>query len=345
MMVSTMGDVTLADAIAKSKWGFLKGFNVSKAYEAIRKDAFADKEGKFGRSGLQNYIEKGYVPSEIPESVSETLNYYLSDAAISRAAGVLGKHDDEKLLWNRSRRYAAIFNPDTQFFQPKDSRGRFSTSFNPEASSGFTEATAWQYRFYLPHDADGLKKLYGGKQNFCSKVQEMLSFYEKNPSKRVGNDARFPKTFGLYWHSNQPVHHILWVAKRAGCNALADKYLRLTMDMLYTTKGWAGDEDNGEMSSWYVLSALGLYSLEGGKDELVLGSPAIKHATVQLVNGNVLTIATENQAKDHYYTQSVTWTPDNGTPRTITGNVIKFTDIMKGGTLNFKMGASPSPEP
>merc|ERR1719387_1880784 len=103
------------------------------------------------------------------------------------------------------------------------------------------------------------------------------------------------KDFGLYSHNNQPAHEVLWIAKKAGCDEVADKYLRQVMQKLYTEDGWSGDEDNGEMASWYILSALGLYSLEGAKDEMVLGSPSIKHATVKLTNNKVLTVDTKNQ--------------------------------------------------
>merc|ERR1719162_2222622 len=101
--------------------------------------------------------------------------------------------------------------------------------------------------------------------------------------------------FGLYAHGNQPVHHVLYVAKKAGCDGIADKYLRKVMSSLYTTKGWAGDEDNGEMASWYILSALGIYQLEGAKDEVVLGSPAVKHAVLKLPANKELIVKVENQ--------------------------------------------------
>jgi predicted alpha-1,2-mannosidase len=344
MMVSTMGDVSLADAIVKSKWGFLTGFNVSKAYEAIRKDAFETptEYQKKGREGLVEYDSQGYVPAHISESVSRSLNYYLCDAAIANAAKALGKHDDEKLLSLRSKRYTELFDPHSQFFRPKDRHGNFLPWFNPESNDGFTEASAWQYRFYVPHDVKGLKELYGSVHNLCDQMQNMMSFYAIHPGVKPHIDARFPNTFGLYWHGNQPVHHVLWVAKKAGCNQLADKYLRETTSKLYTKDGWAGDEDNGEMSSWYILSALGLYSLEGAKDELVLGSPSIKHATVQLINNKVLTVDTKNQAKDHVYVQSVTWTPEGGSLRSIEGNTIKFTELMQGGTLSFELGDKPN---
>jgi len=352
-MVGTMGDVVLADAIVKSKWGFLSGFDVDKAYEAVRKDAFTAPEGLFGRAGLQDYIEKGYVPSDTSESVSRTLNYYVSDAAIARAAEVLGKSDDEQVLRARSKRYGVLFNNDTHFFQPKDANGNFLDDFEPLSwGNGFTEAGAWQYRFYLPYDVEGLETLYNGR--LCDNIEAMMgqTSGQAYDVGSYGQDihemrelAAIHQDFGLYAHGNQPVHHILYVAEKAGCTTLADSYLRKVMSQLYTTKGWAGDEDNGEMAAWYVLSALGVYQLEGAKDEVVLGSPAIKQATMQLPNNKVLKIATENQADANVYVQSVTWTPTGGSAMVVTGRVMKFTDIMNGGTISFVMGASPKPGP
>jgi len=354
-MVGTMGDVVLADAIAKSKWGLLSGFDVDEAYAAIRKDAFSDPEGLFGRQGLQDYIEKGYVPADVSESVSRTLNYYVSDAAIARAAGILGKTDDEKVLGARSKRYPVLFNSDSKFFQPKDRAGMFTSDFNPLSwGNGFTEAGAWQYRFYLPYDVEGLEKLYDGKQGLCNNIESMMSS-TSGPAYDVGSYgddihemkelAAIHAAFGLYAHGNQPVHHVLYTAKKSGCNNVADKYLRKVMSELYTTSGWAGDEDNGEMASWYILSALGVYSLEGAKDEIVLGSPAIKHASVQLGNKKVLTVDAVNQGEDNVYVQSVVWTPEGGSSRTITSNLMKFTEMMAGGKLTFNMGSDPKPSP
>jgi len=281
------------------------------------------------------------------------LNYYLSDAAIARAAALLGKDEDEKELRERSQRYPVIFDKSTGFFRPKNDAGDFTDDFDPLSwGNGFTEAGAWQYRFYLPYDVEGLQKLYDGK--LCDTIESMM-LQTTGESYRVGsygNDihemrelAAVHREFGLYAHGNQPVHHVLYVAKKAGCNSIADKYLRKVMDKLYTLRGWAGDEDNGEMASWYVLSALGVYSLEGAKDEIVLGSPAVNHATLKLPNNKVLAVAAENQASDNVYVQSVTWTPEGGSPRTIKDNVMKFTEIMNGGKLSFSMGSSPKPAP
>jgi putative alpha-1,2-mannosidase len=219
-----------------------------------------------------------------------------------------------------------------------------------EWAQGFTEGNAWQYRFYVPHDVEGLANLYEGQ--LCEKVKDMLEDRTSNapfhlptngvgPSHEMVELAMYYKMSGEYAHGNQPSHHILWLAKKAGCNAIADKWLRFVSATLYSAGGWSGDEDNGEMSSWYILSNLGLYQLAGAKDELVLGSPLIKQAAVKLPNNKVLKVKTENQDGINVYVQAVTWTPDGGAQRTITDNVIKYTDVMKGGELMFVMGKTP----
>eukprot|EP00927_Polykrikos_kofoidii_P028515 TRINITY_DN24889_c0_g1_i1.p1 TRINITY_DN24889_c0_g1~~TRINITY_DN24889_c0_g1_i1.p1 ORF type:complete len:758 (+),score=105.76 TRINITY_DN24889_c0_g1_i1:70-2343(+) len=364
-MVGSMGDVVLADAIAKSTWGLVTGFNITKAYEAIWKDAFVEGEGLYGRVGLGQYKDVGFVAesefrslfessqlslqqgtSGFPESVTRTQNYYIADAAIARAADLLGRYDDRDVLWRRSRRYGVLFNNETLFFQPKDAFGHFYKPFDPlEWKNGFTESGGWQYRFYIPHDVDGLKDLYRG--SLCHNIEALLKRTE-GPAFHVGGYGTvihemseleaIQADFGLYAHNNQPVHHILWVAKKAGCDILADEYLRKVMRKLYTTHGWSGDEDNGEMSSWYVLSALGIYSLEGAKDEMVLGSPAVVRATVRLLGGRTLHVETENQAEENVHVQRITWAPQGGSPRVIETNVIRYTELMQGGTLSFTLG-------
>jgi len=344
-MVSTMGDVVLADAIAKQSWGVVTGFSSKIAYEAIRKDAFSEPSGSFGRQGLDEYIRYGYLSNYIEESVSRSQNYYVADAAIARAAAILGETEDSMILRARSLRYPSLFNNDTLFFQSRE----FEKHFNPlEWGGGFTEAGGWQYRFYVPHDVDGLKALYGG--TLCKHIQEMFEF-RSGESFLVGTYYRvihemkemadMNDEFGLYAHSNQPVHDILWIAKRAGCDDVADRYLRKVLDKLYTLDGWCGDEDNGEMASWYVLSALGLFSLAGAKDEMIVGSPAFYSATVQLPGGKVLEVQTHNQSKGSVYVREVVWTPAGASPQRVYNNTVRYTELMKGGKLSFVMAATP----
>jgi len=356
VMVGTMGDAVLADAITKCEAKRARNstpcpFNVQRAYEAIRKDAFEDNppEGH-GRAFLQQYRELGFVPQEEygkeghSESVSVTLGYMLADAAIASAALALGHGKDAAMLQQRSLRYNTLFNNGSAFFQPKDATGQF-TSFDPLAwKSGFTEGGPWQYRFFVPHDVGGLQKLFNG--SLCKHVGEMLQTNDGdnfhvggygNVIHEMREARRLQSGFGFYAHSNQPVHHALWVAKKAGCTELADRYLRRVMSELYTLHGYAGDEDNGEMASWYILSAIGLYQLEPGKLEFVVGSPLVENAIVRLPEGRVLEVTTEGQGKDNVYVAASTWTPRNGSPRPVKDNVLNFSEVMDGGTLHFAM--------
>ena len=148
----------------------------------------------------------------------------------------------------------------------------------------------------------------------------------------MGEAQPIQNDFGLYAHSDHPVHHILWIAKKAGCNGLADRYLRKVMRKLYTKNGWSGDEDNGEVASWYVLAALGVFQLEPGKDELVLGSPSLVGGTVQLPQGKELTLATKQQSDDNVYVQHVMWAPSEGTKREVSDNVLKYTELLPTAT-------------
>jgi predicted alpha-1,2-mannosidase len=285
------------------------------------------------------------------ETVARTLNNAVADAAVARAAEKLGHTQVAHTISERSKMASKVlFNSRSKFFEPKDSNGDFIGGFEPLAwRRGFTEGSAYHYRFYMPHDVELLQKLFGGE--LCSAIKEDLehikppAFYnggygydihEMREHEAVQTD------FGMYNHCNQPSHEVLWVAKKAGCDELADKYLRRVMDKLYTTEGWCGDEDNGEMGAWYVLSALGIYSLEGAKDEMVLGSPAVSHASVSLPGdrGN-LTVVAKNQGRENVFVQSVTWTPTGGSPEAVVGNIIKYSALMSGGTLEFTMGGSP----
>jgi len=342
--------VSIADAIVKSQLGLISGFDVNKAYEMIRKDAYTPGEGLFGRTGLNDYISKGYVPYHLSdEAVSMTLNHYVADAAIANAALALGHTDDYEDLAARSKRYGVIFNNESLFFQPKTKDGQWRGGFDPLAwKDGFTESGPWHYRFYVPHDVEGLKELYGGR--ICEFLDAEMTttageaFHVGGYGHAIHEETELQKMhyeFGYYAHNNQPVHHILWVAKKAGCDAVADNWLRRTMDHLYTMQGWSGDEDNGEMASWYVLSALGVYALEQGKDELVIGSPAVSHAVVQLPNGKSLTVSTNGQSKENVYVQSVSFFPASGGEQYIYNNLMKYTDLMNGGELHFVLNSSP----
>lgn len=348
-MTGTMGDCTLADAIVKSTLGLLSGFNRTEAYEAIRHDALDEPTEAFssmnlGRGGLGEYAKRGYVPEDADgssDSASRTLNYYLADASVALAAEALRQSGDAELLRARSGRFTELFDNTSHYFRPRTDDGKWLEPFDPVAyGNGYTEGAAEHYRFEVPHDVPGLVKLMGGKARFCANVQSM--FQHERPVFQPGSyfslihemseSDELADSLGMYAQNNQPVHHVLYVAAKAGCSTMAQRYLRLVMRRCYTLGDWCGDEDNGEMSAWYILSALGLYSILPGSDELVLGSPEVSRARLQVPGRGPLTIEAVDNSARHVYVSGVKW---NGAA--VSGTTVKYTDVAKGGSLVFSM--------
>lgn len=355
-MVGTMGDCSLADAIVKSSQGFVSGFDVQAAFDAIRKDAFEPPDGSalkqdLGRPALKFYIENGYVPSDdlevgmvaAQQSASLTLNYKLADACVAQAAKALGKHEDAELLMKRSTNHQN-FDSGTHFFRPKRTDNSWDGALDPiEWGHGFTEGDAVHYRFYAPHDIAGLVQLHGGQANLCSRIQEMFSssgdFHVGTYGYVIHEMKEAAATgFGQYAHNNQPVHDVLYIAAAAGCKSLAQRYLRKVMAKLYKQDSWSGDEDTGEMSSWYVLSSLGLYSLLPGSDDLILGSPEVSKATLTVPGRPTITIEASGNSDSSVYVHGVT---HNG--EELHGPSVQYSQLARvGGTLSFKMSDKPA---
>lgn len=355
-MVGTMGDCSLADAIVKSSQGFVSGFDVKKAFAAIRKDAFEtpDEEAlsqDLGRPALNFYVQKGYVPSDDPvvqqrardQSAALTLNYKVADACIARAAKALGEEKDAEILTKRSTNHQN-FDSSMNFFRPKRKDNKWDGKLDPiEWGHGFTEGNAIHYRFYAPHDIAGLVQLHGGQANLCSRIQDMFSssggFHVGTYGQVIHEMQEAAATgFGQYAHNNQPVHDILYIAAAAGCKSLAQKYLRQVMAKLYTKDTWAGDEDTGEMSSWYVLSSLGLFSILPGSDDLILGSPEVSKATITVPGRPPLTIEASGNSDSSFYVHGV-----NLNGQEIQGPSVQYSQLARaGGTLKFSMSDKPA---
>lgn len=363
-MVGTMGDVTLADAIVKE----IPGFDVSIAYEAIRKDAFEippnGVEG-VGRVCLESYLQFGYIPKGAPittggscyEIVSRTLNYMQSDFAIAKAAAKLGKGADERLLSQRAYNYSLLFDAETGFFRSKDSHtDRFVSPFDQYAwGNDYTEAGPWQYRFYVPFDALGLSQLY--KQHglvlcdILEDAQTSLSTYHRGDyASEIHEEIELrDHCWGQYSHNNQPVHHMLYMfiasdpeGYSGACAKKGQKYIRQAVTSLYksTNDMFAGDEDNGQMSSWYLLSSIGLYALAPGTEDYIVSSPLFDRVIIDISDNTqeakTLEILAVNNGKANVYVDSVTF---NGRP--IGLNSVPYSELMKGGKLVFTMKGQP----
>lgn len=364
-MVGTLLDVSFADAIVKG----IGGFDVNAAYNYIRKDAYTMPPpgvGNVGRTCLQAYIANGYIPTNsqgatgiCTEEVSRTQNYWLSDWAIAQAAQKLGKTADAQELLSRAMNYSLLFEPKTGFFRTREAAsGPFVEPFDEFAwGSPYTEAGPWQYRFYIPYDPKGLKQLYAqsGAGSLCDVLQQaqtMPSTFHIGSYGTVIHEMTEMATFcwGQYEHDNQPVHHVLWQFIASGnattdaCASQGQYWIRQVMTQLYKPGAdmFCGDEDNGQMASWYVLASMGLYSLAPGGPDMLLGAPLFSHmqVTVEGTN-NTIDIVAKNQGPNNVYVQSVNWTGASGSRNLTSSTTIAYADLMQGGTLTFVMGDTP----
>jgi predicted alpha-1,2-mannosidase len=372
-MVGTMGDVVIADAIVKG----IKGFDTALAYEALRKDAFTippSNSNVVGRVCLPSYDKYGYIPTGslrtdgqvCDQVVSRTLNYMHSDYAIAEAAKLLGHDDDVAALEARASNYSLLFDTNTAFFRGRDVKTHnYTDTFDQFRWNGdYTEACAWQYRFYLPYDAAGLKKLYThAGRDICEemeKAQTTPSIFHVYPGQSVQHEQTelSDHGWGQYLHNNQPAHHMLYMfgavddvsdgkspaaGYRGQCSARGQYWIRKTLTDLYTAGAdmYPGDEDNGEMAAWFILSSLGLYSQSPGSPHMALGSPLFEKVVLHLEGDDgsspTLTILAKNNGPRTPYVQSVYFN-DNLIENT---NKVEYKDLMKGGELIFEMGEQP----
>ncbi len=323
----------IADAFAK---GFLKKAEAEKFYEAMTASAMKDARG------LKYYRRYGFIPFELEnESVSKTLEYAYDDWCIASLAKALGKTADAAEFERRATFYRNMFDVDVGFMRARDSLGRWQSPFNPRNAEhrdgSFTEGNSWQYTWFVPHDVQGLMTLMGGRERFIQKLDSLFT-----ESSELGASAS-PDVSGLigqYAHGNEPSHHIAYLYAYAGAPHKTAERVTQILTHLYnhTTEGLCGNEDCGQMSAWYVLSALGLYPVNPAEAIYVFGSPRFPKATLRLSNSKTLTIEARNVSMKNIYIQSVTL---NG--KKIETTWIRHQDLMNGGTLMFEMGATPHP--
>eukprot|EP00475_Leptophrys_vorax_P034424 TRINITY_DN5552_c0_g1_i1.p1 TRINITY_DN5552_c0_g1~~TRINITY_DN5552_c0_g1_i1.p1 ORF type:complete len:783 (+),score=204.16 TRINITY_DN5552_c0_g1_i1:38-2386(+) len=360
-MVGTMADVSLSDAIVKN----IPGFDKDLAYEAIRKDAFdlPPYGVNVGRVCLEDYLKYGYIPrggsmttgGSCYEVVSRSLNYMQSDWATAQAATVMGKTDDASVLSLRSKNYSLLFEKQSGFIRSRDVQTHFTTPFDEFAwGNDYTEGGPWQYRFYVPHDPEGLAAMYASANiSVCDLLEQAMTmkstFHIGGYGGEIHEQTEMPvNCWGQYEHNNQPAHYMLYMFQatdpqgiQGACAAKGMEYLRRAMTTLYkpTVEMFPGDEDNGEMSAWFVLSSLGLYELAPGSTDYTLGVPLFRKAVIALDGSKTLTIDAPNNGADNFYVQSVSW---NG--QVLTGyplRSVKYSMLMEGGTLTFNMGPKP----
>ncbi|MEV6022031.1 GH92 family glycosyl hydrolase [Streptomyces sp. NPDC052036] len=356
LMTGTSSDVAFADA-------YVKGvkFDAEAAYDAAVKNAtVAPPASGVGRKGMTTSPFLGYTSTSTGEGLSWAMEGYVNDYGIAKMGEALYKKTGKKLyqeesqyFLNRARDYVDLFDPKAGFFQGRDAQGNWrvdSSKYDPRVwGYDYTETNGWGYAFTVPQDSRGLANLYGGRAKLGDKLDEFFATPETASPEFVGSyggiihemtEARDVR-MGMYGHSNQVAHHVIYMYDAAGRPWEAQAKVREVLARLYNGseigQGYHGDEDNGEQSAWYVFSALGFYPLVMGSGEYAIGSPLFKKATVHLENGRDLVINAPRNSTRNVYIQGL---KVNGRPYTSTA--LPHSLLSRGGVLDFDMGPRPS---
>lgn len=315
----------IADAYLKG----IRGFDAEKALEAMMVSSDKNKKGS------DYYVQYGFIPSNIKrESVSCLLEYAYDDWCIARMAQAMGKEDVYRKYIERSQNYIHVFDGSTRFFRGKRMDGNWETPFNPYAvGRAYTEASAWQYRFFVPHDVNGMEQLFGGRDEFVAALDSIFTV----ESHVEGDLSDITGLIGQYVHGNEPSHHIAYLYNYVGEPWKTQEMTRRLLHEMYhpTPEGIIGNEDCGQMSAWYIQSSLGLYSVCPGSNEFTLTTPLFEKAVVKLAGGNTLTILANDPEKNVYISKVEL----NG--KEIDTNFITYTQLMEGGELRFTLTDKP----
>ena len=325
----------IADAIVKG----IGGFDYERAAEACLTSAH---NGWY--DGLDDYMRLGYVPDErTTSSVSVTLEYAYDDwsvAQILNAPGLALK-DTDNLIYDefvrRSRNYMNVWDPSSGYMRPRKADGSFRDNFDVLSThgQGFIEGNAWNYSLYVPHDPDQLISLMGGKKRFVQHLDSLFTMHLPDEFFAGTEDITREGIIGNYVHGNEPSHHVPYLYNYAGAPRKTQYWTRHIMDTKYlpAPDGLSGNDDCGQMSAWYIFSALGFYPVAPGSDKYDLGSPLVKDATISLENGRTFTVSTVNQGPENVYVKK---TELNG--KKLERLYITHDEIMNGGTIVFFMG-------
>lgn len=316
---------------------YLKGigdFDPVKALEACVTTANRDDYRSIGF-----YKEKGYVASDHENwSMSKTMEYAYDDYCIARMAEAMGEKEIAYEFYRRSQNYRNVFNPETSFMQPRDSKGNFIPNYDPEAYiEDICESNGWQYYWSVAHDIDGLIELTGGEARFAERLDSMFTYETTDKSKLPIFSTGM---IGQYAHGNEPGHHVIYLYNRVKQPWKTQQYAAQVMHTLYKNMpdGICGNEDCGQMSSWYVFSAMGFYPVDPISGQYEIGSPIFPEVKMYLANGKTFVVRAENVSDENIYIQSVTV---NGQP--YNKSYITHEMIMQGDTIHFVMGNKPGP--
>lgn len=345
-MIGSHAVSVIVDAYMKGH----RNFDAEKALEAIQFSMAWDTVKELKGSGEQvrerimskaKFYEQeyGFIPSDLQNrSVSIGLEYAYNYWTIATMAEEMGELDIAKSFFEKSKRYKNYFDKGTGFMRGKKLDGSWETPFHPRYAnhSGFdpyVEGNAWQWNWFVPHDVDGLVDLLGGAENFSLKLDSLFTVSSEVLGEHAGGDIT--GLIGQYAHGNEPSHHIAYMFNEVDMPWRTQEIVSQILDEFYTDQpdGLCGNEDCGQMSAWYVLSAMGFYPLCPGDPRYSIGKPLFDKVDIRLENGEIFTILAENRADENAYVQEVRLNGNKLTEPYITHN-----DIEAGGTLKFVMG-------
>ncbi|TYP97396.1 putative alpha-1,2-mannosidase [Tenacibaculum adriaticum] len=316
----------------------IKGFDVEKAYDAMKTTMMQDERG------LNLYKKYGYIPCNLlDESVTITLEYAYDDWCVAQMAKALGKEDDYKFFLNRSKAYQHLFDSETGFMRGKLEDGKsWNEPFDPKHSNhrehtDYTEGNAWQHSWFVPHNVENLISLHGNNEVFSKRLEQLFT----ESSEITGNNvsADISGLIGQYAHGNEPSHHIAYMFNKANKPWRTQYWVHHILNTQYNTtpNGLSGNEDCGQMSAWYIFSSMGLYPMNPASGDYEIGSPIFEKTTINLQEGKTFVIEAENVSNTNFYIQSATL---NGIELNVTS--ISHQQISQGGVLHFVMGPKPN---
>ena len=320
---------------------YLKGigdFDPKKALAACVATANIDEY-----RGIGLYKKYGYVPYDVTDhynsenwSLSKTLEYAYDDYCIARMAEKLGERQIADEFDKRSLNYKNVYNSQTTFMQPRNNKGSFIENFSPDDyTPHICESNGWQYFWSVQQDVDGLISLVGGKERFAQKLDSMFTY---NPSADEDLPIFSTGMIGQYAHGNEPSHHVIYLFNAIGQPWKTQKYAAEVMHELYknTPAGLCGNEDCGQMSAWYVFSAMGFYPVDPISGKYEIGTPMYPEMKMHLANGKTFTILAPAVSKENIYIQSVKL---DG--KSYDKSYITHEQIMNGSIFEFEMGNKP----
>lgn len=322
---------------------YLKGigdFDAKKALEACVATANLDHY-----RGIGLYKQLGYIPYNVKDeynnenwSLSKTLEYAFDDYCIAEMANKLGENKIAEEFYKRSENYKNLYNPATSFMQPRDDKGQFIPNFKAdEYTPHITESNGWQYFWSVQHHIDRLITLVGGKERFTQKLDSMFTYH---PADKDELPIFSTGMIGQYAHGNEPSHHVIYLYNKVGQPWKTQQYAAKVLHELYhnTPAGLCGNEDCGQMSAWYVFSAMGFYPVNPVSGQYEIGTPLFPKMKLHLSNGKTFTVIAKEVSPTNIYIQSVTL---NGKP--YNQSYITHEQIMNGSTIEFEMGNHPGP--